>query len=73
MDFRYCKRFIKSIVYLEFYLIMKLIMFIELCKISKLVMHLNSCSIDLGRDIGHLHQGFNSILETFSCFEKFSI
>ena len=48
---------------------MKLIMFIELCKISKLVMHLNSCSMDLGRDIGHLHQGINSILETFNCWK----
>ena len=41
MDFRYCKRFIKSIFYLEFYLILEFIMFIELCKINKLVMHLN--------------------------------
>ena len=41
MDFRYCKRFIKSIFSLEFYLILEFIMFIELCKINKLVMHLN--------------------------------
>ena len=50
MDFRYCKRFIKSIVYLEFYLILEFIMFIKICKINKLVMYLNLCSIDLGHD-----------------------
>ena len=55
MWFRYCKRFIKSIVYLEFKLILELIMFIELCKISKLVMHLNPCSMNLGHDNYHHH------------------
>ena len=50
MDFRYCKRFIKSLVYLEFYLILELISFIEICKINKLVMPLNSCFMDLGHD-----------------------
>ena len=60
MDFRYYKRFIKSIFYLEFYLILKLITFIETCKISKLVMYLNSCSIYLGRETRRL--GFWSII-----------
>jgi len=47
VDFRYCKMFIKCIVYLEFYLIFKLIKFTEICNISKLVMYLNSCFIEL--------------------------
>ena len=50
VDFRYCKRFIESIVYLDFKLILELITFIELCRISKLVMHLNPCYMELGRD-----------------------
>ena len=50
MDFRYCKRFIKSIFLFGVLFNFRINYGIEICKISKLVMYLNSCSTDLGRD-----------------------